>query len=124
MGYIIEPGYESFETASKIVLDDEVQRKYHVAITGPSTLSAYLNALQMGFKTLAIQKRSSEVWEILGQAKAEFERYANWIEHLKRHLEQAHKTLDEAETRTRAVNRKLRNVAVKIDCCIRHMSHQ
>ncbi len=91
-------------------LDDEVQRKYRVAITGPSTLAAYLNALQMGFKTLAIQKRSSEVWQILGQAKTEFERYANWIEHLKRNLDQAHKTLDEADTRTRALNRKLSKV--------------
>ena len=91
-------------------LDDEIQRKYHIAVTGPSTLAAYLNALQMGFKTLAIQKRSNEVWQILGQAKTEFERYAGWIEHLKRNLEQAHKTLDEAETRTRAVNKKLKSV--------------
>lgn len=98
------------EVMKRAGLDDEIQRKYRVAITGPSTLAAYLNALQMGFKTLAIQKRSSEVWEILGQAKTEFERYANWIEHLKRNLEQAHKTLDEAETRTRAVNRKLKSV--------------
>lgn len=98
------------EVMKRPALDDEIQRKYRVAITGPSTLAAYLNALQMGFKTLAIQKRSSEVWTVLGQAKLEFERYANWIEHLKRNLEQANKTLDQADTRTRALNRKLRNV--------------
>ncbi len=91
-------------------LSDEIQKKYRIAITGPSTLAAYLNALQMGFKTLAIQKRSNEVWQILGEAKTEFERYAGWIEHLRKNLEQAHKTLDEADTRTRAVNRKLRSV--------------
>ena len=98
------------EVMKRPALDDEIQRKYRVAITGPSTLAAYLNALQMGFKTLAIQKRSNEVWQILGEAKTEFERYASWIEHLKRNLDQAHKTLDEADKRTRAVNRKLRGV--------------
>ena len=91
-------------------LDDFVQRKHQIAITGPSTLAAYLNALQMGFKTLAIQKRSSEVWRILGEAKTEFNKYGDWVEKVKRQLEQAHKTLDEAETRTRAVNRKLRDI--------------
>ncbi len=98
------------EVMKRPALDDEVQKKYRVAITGPSTLAAYLNALQMGFKTLAIQKRSNEVWQILGEAKTEFERYATWIEHLKKNLDQAHKTLDEADKRTRAVNRKLRGV--------------
>jgi len=98
------------EVMKRPALDDEIQRKYRVAITGPSTLAAYLNALQMGFKTLAIQKRSNEVWQILGAAKTEFERYAGWIEHLKRNLDQAHKTLDEADKRTRALNRKLKSV--------------
>ena len=98
------------EVMKRVGLDDTVQRKYHIAITGPSTLAAYLNALQMGFKTLAIQKRSCEVWRILGEAKTEFNRYGEWVEKVKRQLEQAHKTLDEAETRTRAVNRKLRDV--------------
>ena len=98
------------EVMKRAGLDDFVQRKYHIAITGPSTLAAYLNALQMGFKTLAIQKRSSEVWHILGEAKTEFNKYGDWVEKVKRQLEQAHKTLDEAETRTRAVNRKLRDI--------------
>lgn len=91
-------------------LVSEIQNKYRISIAGPSTLGAFLNSLQMGFKTLAIQKRSGEVWQILNEVKNEFEKYAVWIEKVKRNLDLAHKTLDEAETRTRAVNRKLRRV--------------
>lgn len=88
----------------------EIQNKFRISIAGPSTLGAFLNSLQMGFRTLAIQKRSGEVWQVLNEAKTEFEKYALWVEKVKRNIEQAHKTLDEAETRTRAVNRKLRSV--------------
>ena len=88
----------------------EMQHKYRICIAGPSTLGAFLNSLQMGFKTLAIQKRSGEVWQVLSEAKTEFEKYAQWVEKVKKNLEQMHKTLDEADTRTRAVNRKLRSV--------------
>ena len=91
-------------------LASELQNKYRICVAGPSTLGAFLNSLQMGFKTLAIQKRSGEVWQVLNEAKTEFEKYALWVEKVKRNIEQAHKTLDEAETRTRAVNRKLRSV--------------
>ena len=69
----------------------------------------------MGFKTLAIQKRSSEVWQVLSEAKNEFEKYATWVENVKQKLEQAGKILDNAETRTRAVNRKLRSVESNIN---------
>lgn len=93
----------------------EVQNKYRVSVTGPSTLGAFLNSLQMGFRTLAIQKRSGEVWQVLNQAKTEFEKYAVWVEKVKRNIELAHKTLDEAETRTRAVNRRLRAVENNIN---------
>ena len=92
----------------------EIQNKYRVSITGPSTLGAFLNSLQMGFRTLAIQKRSGEVWQVLNQAKTEFEKYALWVDKVKRNIELAHKTLDEAETRTRAVNRRLRAVETNI----------
>lgn len=92
-------------------LSSEVQRKYKVTITGPSTLWAILNSLQMGFRTLAIQKRSSEVWQTLGEAKAEFQKYATWTDKVKNYLSMATKTLDEAGTRTRAVERKLRDVS-------------
>lgn len=91
-------------------LATEIQTKYRISIAGPSTLGAFLNSLQMGFRTLAIQKRSGEVWQVLGEAKAEFEKYADWVEKVKRNIEQAHKVLDEAGTRTRAVNRRLRSV--------------
>ncbi len=91
-------------------LAGEIQNKFRVTVTGPSTLGAFLNSLQMGFRTLAIQKRSGEVWKILSEVKVEFEKYALWVEKVKKNIESAHKTLDEAETRTRAVNRKLRTV--------------
>ena len=97
-------------------LANEIQSKYRICVAGPSTLGAFLNSLQMGFRTLAIQKRSGEVWQILNEAKTEFEKYALWVEKVKKNImkmeniEQAHKVLDEAETRTRAVNRKLRSV--------------
>lgn len=92
----------------------EIQNKYRISIAGPSTLGAFLNSLQMGFRTLAIQKRSGEVWQVLNEAKTEFTKYAAWVEKVKKNIEQAHKTLDEAETRTRAVNRKLRSVESNI----------
>ena len=95
-------------------LISELQNKYRICVAGPSTLGAFLNSLQMGFRTLAIQKRSSEVWQVLNEAKTEFEKYALWVEKVKRNIEQAHKTLDEAETRTRAVNRKLKSVETNI----------
>ncbi len=95
-------------------LAGEIQNKHRISIAGPSTLGAFLNSLQMGFRTLAIQKRSGEVWQVLNEAKTEFEKYAAWVEKVKRNIEQAHKTLDEAETRTRAVNRKLRSVESNI----------
>ena len=88
----------------------DIQNKYRVSIAGPSTLGAFLNSLQMGFRTLAIQKRSGEVWQILNEVKVEFEKYAGWVEKVKKNIELAHKTLDEAERRTRAVNRKLKSV--------------
>jgi DNA recombination protein RmuC len=91
-------------------LADSVQREYRVILAGPSTLAALLNALQMGFRTLAIQKRSSEVWEILGAVKTEFGKYADVLAKVKKKLNEAQTTIDKAETRTRAIQRKLRTV--------------
>lgn len=102
------------EIMKKPGLAAEIQTKFRISIAGPSTLGAFLNSLQMGFRSIAIQKRSGEVWQILNEAKTEFERYANWVEKVKRNIELAHKTLDEAETRTRAVNRKLRGVETNV----------
>lgn len=90
----------------------EIQSKHRVMITGPTTLTALLTSLQMGFRTLAIEKRSSEVWLVLGAAKAEFQRYAEVWDKLGRQLDTARKTVDEAGRRTRAVERRLRDVEV------------
>lgn len=102
------------EVMRRVGLANELQSKYRICVAGPSTLGAFLNSLQMGFRTLAIQKRSGEVWQVLNEAKTEFEKYALWVERVKKNIEMAHKTLDEAETRTRAVNRKLRSVETNI----------
>ena len=89
---------------------DAIQREYRVMLSGPSTLAALLNALQMGFRTLAIQKRSSEVWETLGSVKTEFSKYAQVLVVVKNRLSQAQDSIDKAETRTRAIQRTLRDV--------------
>jgi len=91
-------------------LAGRIQRELHVMVTGPTTLMSLLNALQMGFRTLAIEQRSSEVWKVLGTAKAEFEKYGQVWDKLKKQLQTAQNTVDEAGTRTRALTRKLRDV--------------
>jgi DNA recombination protein RmuC len=91
-------------------LVQKCQSQHRVTIAGPTTLTALLNALQMGFRTLAIQKRSGEVWRVLGEAKTEFEKYGQVWDRLKKQLETAQNTVDEAGKRTRAVARKLRAV--------------
>ncbi len=91
-------------------LTSEIQSKHRVLVQGPTTLGALLSSLQMGFRTLAIEKRSSEVWQVLGVAKAEFAKYGDVWEKLGRQLDTAKRTVDEAGRRTRAVTRKLRDV--------------
>ncbi len=91
---------------------DAIQREYRVVLAGPSTIAALLNALQMGFRTLAIEKRSSEVWETLGSVKTEFSKYAQVLVIVKQKLSQAQDSIDKAETRTRAIQRTLREVEV------------
>lgn len=91
-------------------LVQEIQNTYRVTLTGPTTLAALLTSLQMGFRTLAIQQRSSEVWQVLGAAKAEFRKYGVVWDKLHKQLETAQRTVEEAGTRTRAIERKLRNV--------------
>ena len=98
------------EALRRPALAETLQRDYRVSLAGPTTLAAILNSLQMGFRTLAIEKRSSEVWQILAAAKAEFEKYGTVWEKLGKQLETAKRTVDEAGKRTRAVNRKLRDV--------------
>lgn len=91
-------------------LASELQTKHRVMVQGPTTLAALLNSLQMGFRTLAIEKRSSEVWQVLGAAKAEFMKYGQVWEKLGRQLDTAKRTVDEAGRRTRAVTKRLKDV--------------
>lgn len=88
-----------------------LQRDYKVNIAGPSTMAALLNSLQMGFKTLAVQKRSAEVWEILGAVKQEFDKFGDVLEATQQRLDQANKDLDKlVGVRTRQIQRKLKDV--------------
>lgn len=89
---------------------NKLQQEFHVTLTGPTTLTAVLNALQMGFRTLAIQKRSSEVWQVLGAIRTEFGKYGETVGKLKKQLESASNTIDSLGQRTRAMNRKLQDV--------------
>ncbi len=91
-------------------LCDILQRDYRVVVTGPTTLAALLNSLQMGFRTLAIEKRSSEVWELLGTVKTEFGKFGDVLSKTKKKLQEASNTIGKAEVRTRAIERKLRKV--------------
>lgn len=91
-------------------LADTLQRECRVVIAGPTTLTALLNSLQMGFRTLAIEKRSSEVWQLLGAVKTEFGKFGDVLDKVKEKLDQASKTIDSAGVRTRAIERRLRGV--------------
>lgn len=91
-------------------LCDSLQREYRINITGPTTLAALLNSLQMGFRTLAIEKRSSQVWALLGAVKTEFGKFGDVLVKTKEKIDQASKQLDSAAVRTRAIERKLKDV--------------
>ena len=91
-------------------LADVLQREYRVTLAGPTTLAAMLNSLQMGFRTLAIEKRSSEVWSILGAVKTEFGKFGEALAHTRKKLEEASNSIDKAETRSRVLNKKLKAV--------------
>ena len=89
-----------------------MQRDYKVNIAGPTTLAALLNSLQMGFKTLAIQKRSGEVWQVLGAVKTEFDKFEKVLAATQQRLEQANSELDKlVGVRTRQIQRRLKSVS-------------
>lgn len=95
---------------------EELQNKYKIIIAGPTTMAALLNSLQMGFKTLAIQKRSGEVWRILGAVKTEFDNFAVVLDDTRKRLEQANTNLDKlVGVRTRQIQRKLNSVTSLAD---------
>jgi DNA recombination protein RmuC len=91
-------------------LVDLLQREHKVMLAGPTTLLALLNSLQMGFRTLALEKRSAEVWHVLGAVKTEFQKFGGVLEKTKRKLDEASNSIAEAETRTRVMQKQLRNV--------------
>ena len=92
-------------------LVEVLQREYKINIAGPTTMAALLNSLQMGFRTLAIQKRSSEVWQVLGAVKTEFDKFGNVLAVTQQRLEQANNELDKlVGVRTRQIQRKLRSI--------------
>ncbi len=91
-------------------LMEVLQREYRVTLAGPTTLMAMLNSLQMGFRTLALEKRSSEVWQVLGAVKTEFGKFGDVLAKVKSQTQTVLNTLDSAETRSRAMNRALKTV--------------
>ncbi len=91
-------------------LAEFLQREHRVTLAGPTTLAALLNSLQMGFRTLAIEKRSSEVWKILSGVKNEFGKFGTILDKTKKKLQEASNTIDDAAVRSRAIERKLRDV--------------
>jgi len=91
-------------------LADDLQRTLRVSIAGPSTLSAILSSLQMGFRTLALEKRSSEVWQVLGAVKTEFGKFGDVLAQTKQTLEKAARNIEKAEVRSRQMARQLKSV--------------
>jgi DNA recombination protein RmuC len=91
-------------------LAESLQRDFRVVLAGPTTFAALLNSLQMGFRTLAIQQRSSEVWKLLGDVKSQFGKYSQVLATIRKRLDQATQTVDEATIRTRAIEKRLKNV--------------
>ncbi|MDP9142920.1 MAG: DNA recombination protein RmuC [Pseudomonadota bacterium] len=91
-------------------LVDSLQREQHIVIAGPTTLTALLNSLQMGFRTLAIEKRSSEVWQVLGAVKTEFSKFGDVLDKVRKKLDEATNQLDATGVRTRAITRQLKSV--------------
>lgn len=91
-------------------LFQQIQDSYKVTIAGPTTLGAFLNSLQMGFRTLAIQKETSKVWDLLGSVKTEFSKFGDVLEATKKKLDAASKEIGNAELRSRAIEKRLKNV--------------
>ena len=117
-GIMFLPFEGLYAEAVKLGLVETLQHEYSISITGPSTMAAMLNSLQMGFRTLAIQKRSSEVWEILGSVKKEFGNFSEALEKTQKHIRQVDDDLEKLiGTRTRQINRSLSKVELPLDEC-------
>ncbi|MBI5374839.1 MAG: DNA recombination protein RmuC [Candidatus Schekmanbacteria bacterium] len=98
------------EVVRRTDLFDTLQREYKVTITGPTTLAAFLNSLRMGFRTLAIESRSSEVWSLLGAVKTEFGKFGDMLDGVRKNLETAANKISDASRKSRTIERKLRDV--------------
>ena len=98
------------EAIRRVGLVEQVQRDCRVVFAGPTTLVALLNSLQMGFRTLAIQKRSSEVWNLLATVKTEFGKFGEALSAVKEKIDQASRKMDDVDVRSRAITKKLRAV--------------
>jgi DNA recombination protein RmuC len=98
------------EVVRQPALVEDLQQRYRVVAAGPTTLAALLSSLRMGFQTLAIEQQAVEVWRVLGAVKAEFGKFGDVLAKVKRQLDTAGRTIDETGVRTRAMERKLRQV--------------
>jgi DNA recombination protein RmuC len=98
------------EVIHRTALVQLLQREYHIIVSGPSTFAAFLNSLQMGFRSLAIQKRSGEVWQVLGEIKTEFDKFGLTLDAVRKKLEQATNSMDDVQKKSRTIQRKLRSV--------------
>ena len=98
------------EAIRRVGLVEQVQRDCRVVFAGPTTLAALLNSLQMGFRTLAIQERSSEVWNLLAAVKTEFGKFGGVLDGVKKKLQEASNKIEEVDIRSRAITKKLRAV--------------
>ena len=95
---------------------ERLQREYHVVVAGPTTMAALLNSLQMGFRTLALQKRSGEVWQVLGAVRTEFDKFGEVLASAQNRIEQVGNELEKlVGTRTRQIQRRLRDVTLLPD---------
>jgi DNA recombination protein RmuC len=98
------------EVARRPGLLDDLQREFRIVVAGPTTLSAILSSLQMGFRTLQVEKRSSEVWQLLGAVKTEFGKFGDMLAKTRKQLETVTNTISDAESKTRTIERRLRKV--------------
>ena len=102
-------------------LMESMQRDYHVALAGPTTLLVMLNALQMGFRTLALEQRSSEVWQVLGAVKTEFGKFGDVLSKIRSQTQTVLRTLEQADVRNRAMQRALRQAETLPEPQAQHM---
>jgi DNA recombination protein RmuC len=100
------------EIIRRTALVQLLQREYHIVVSGPSTFAAFLNSLQMGFRSLAIQKRSGEVWKVLGEIKNAFGKFGDTLDAVHKRLEQATNSVDDARKKSKTIQNKLRSVEV------------